>query len=241
MYIKSKLFRLHGCPFACKDGVIEWLAIDQPDGKPSRLYLTRETLHTAIFAWNKLLSQYDKQKTEQLNELATFTNLINRAERIGYKINKVVYRGYTAGDTLQVMHDNAIEARTQLKLEAETEEQAQELADLKLMREAERAEKEQQVQKQQAEHEIQMAKLKHDEMLRNQKAEHENALAAQKNRNELDLENVKAKNAQQVEYLKAMEAMQIDLTQYLVAQYQNPDKLIRIAGDNQPQLHLHNN
>jgi len=77
-----------------------------------------------------------KQQTEKLNDLSAYGNLTARASRIGYKINKVVYRGYLAGDKLQAMHDDAIQARTRLKLESETERQAQELADLRLSREA---------------------------------------------------------------------------------------------------------
>ena len=77
-----------------------------------------------------------KQQTEKLNDLSAYANLTARAGRIGYKINKVVYRGYLAGEKLQAMHDDAIQARTRLKLEAETERQAQELADLRLAREA---------------------------------------------------------------------------------------------------------
>ncbi|PHS02695.1 MAG: hypothetical protein COA78_20650 [Blastopirellula sp.] len=89
------------------------------------------------FAASRSFEEF-KQSTELLNELGEYTNLVGRAERIGYKINKVVYRGYVASDKLQLMHDDAIEQRTGLKLEAETERQAQELADLKLAREAKR-------------------------------------------------------------------------------------------------------
>lgn len=78
-----------------------------------------------------------KQHTEKLNDLAAYANLTARASRIGYKISKVVYRGYLAGDKLQ--------------------------------------------------------------------------------------------------------AMQVDLTKYLVAQYQNPDRLIRVEGEKRTQLHLHEN
>ena len=39
------------------------------------------------------------------------------------------------------MHDDAIQARTQLRLQSETEEQAQALADLKLLKEVQRTEK----------------------------------------------------------------------------------------------------
>jgi hypothetical protein len=35
--------------------------------------------------------------------------------------------------------------------------------------------------------------------------------------------------------------MQVDLTKYLVAQYQNPDRLIRVEGEKRTQLHLHEN
>ncbi len=44
------------------------------------------------------------------------------------------------------MHDGAIECRTKLHLEAETERQAQELADMKLTRELERTAKRQQME-----------------------------------------------------------------------------------------------
>ncbi len=58
-----------------------------------------------------------------MNQLETYPQLLQRAEKIGYRISKVVYRGYYASDKLQAMHDNAIECRTRLRLEAETERQ----------------------------------------------------------------------------------------------------------------------
>ncbi len=58
-----------------------------------------------------------KQNTSQLNDLDTYRQLMNRASQCGYRINKVVYRGYGAPDRLQAMHDQAIEARTKLQLE----------------------------------------------------------------------------------------------------------------------------
>jgi hypothetical protein len=49
-------------------------------------------------------------------------------------------------------------------------------------------------------------------------------------------------NAEQLNLWQQMRTMQVDLTRYLVAQYQNPDRLIRIAGDGgNAQLHLHEN
>ena len=182
-----------------------------------------------------------KVETEHLNDLATYGNLTARAARIGYKINKVVYRGYLAGDKLQAMHDEAIQARTKLKLEAETEAQAQELADLRLAREAVRAAEQRKLQQEQAEHKIRLERLAHDEKLRARREEQDQRAAGRRQTNAIELEHDKAMDAQRVELLRAMQAMQVDLTKYLVAQYQNPDRLIRVQADKQPQLHLHEN
>ncbi len=182
-----------------------------------------------------------KRDTDKLNELESYPNLTGRAERIGYRINKVVYRGYEANPKLQAMHDDAIEARTSLQLEAETERQAQELADLKIEREAERAKKQRQIESDQTEHEQRMKQLAHRETLRQLAEEHQQAVTFKKEFNEMELEHEKARNAEQAGYLQAMQGMQVDLTRYLVAQYQHPDRLIRIDGGNERQasLHLH--
>ena len=73
-----------------------------------------------------------KQNTDKLNELETYRQLTGRAAQCGYRINKVVYRGYGAPERLQQMHDQAIEARTRLQLERATEQQAQDLENYKL-------------------------------------------------------------------------------------------------------------
>ena len=164
-----------------------------------------------------------------------------RAERIGYRINKVVYRGYHASDKLQAMHDSTIEARTGLKLGAETERQAQDLADLKLKRETERANLQQQLQREQVEHENRLKRLAHDESLRAAEAASQQAADAKRRLNQIDVEFTAARNGEQLNLLKSMQAMQVNLTRYLVAQYQNPDRLIRIQGDKDAQLHLHEN
>ena len=73
-----------------------------------------------------------KHNTDKLNELETYRQLAGRASQCGYRINKVVYRGYGAPERLQQMHDQAIEARTKLQLERATEQQAQDLESFKL-------------------------------------------------------------------------------------------------------------
>ncbi|MEN6373127.1 MAG: hypothetical protein ABFD64_14070 [Armatimonadota bacterium] len=181
-----------------------------------------------------------KEQTNKLNDLETYPQLIQRGERIGYKINKVVYRGYHASATLQNMHDQAIEARTKLKLESETENQAQELADLRLEREAERAKQRREMEESEERHKIQLQSISYEETLRQLEAEQERDASAKRMVNEIEEEHQKAMDREQIEFLQSMKGMNIDLTRYLVAQYQNPDRLIRIEdGQKSAQLHLH--
>ena len=78
--------------------------------------------------------------------------------------SQVVYRGYHASDKLQRMHDSAIEARTSLRLEADTEEQSQTLADLKLHKEIERADKRREMERTQKEHQQRLEQMEHSQV-----------------------------------------------------------------------------
>ncbi len=184
-----------------------------------------------------------KEQTERLNDLATYPQLAQRAERIGYRINKVIYRGYHASEKLQTMHDDAIEMRTKLRLEAETENQAQTLADLKLQRETVRSVQRRELETEDAAHANHMLKLKHDELLRQRESDREQELKTKRLSYELETEHQRALNGERAAFLTTMKTMQVDLTKYLVAQYQNPDRVIRVDsngnGKTPPQLHLH--
>ena len=63
-------------------------------------FINAITADVIDFVATRTFEQF-KQETDHLNELRTYSNLMLRAERIGYRINKVVYRGYMAGNTLQ--------------------------------------------------------------------------------------------------------------------------------------------
>lgn len=182
-----------------------------------------------------------KEATGSLNELAQYENLVGRSERIGYRINKVVYRGYVASEKLQLMHDDAIERRTALKLEAETERQAQELADLKLEREAERDAQRQAMARKQTEHEESLVQVKHDGELERRESEHRQHVEHQRADQAVATEQIRDENEARLAFLQQMQGLQVDLTRYLVAQYQHPDRLIRVDGGPGPQLHLHDN
>jgi hypothetical protein len=193
-----------------------------------------------------------KEHTEQLNDLATYRALTSRAERIGYRINKVVYRGYQANPRLQAMHDHAIEARTKLRLESETERQSQELADLRLAREADRANQRQQMEAADLAHKNRLSALAHEQSARELQAEREQELShRQREReqereherlsNELKAAQQQALNRERAAFLQSVRSLEVDMTRYLTARYQHPDRLIRIDGngDRQAQLHLH--
>lgn len=191
-----------------------------------------------------------KEKTERLGELETYRQLTKRAETIGYRITKVVYRGYQASQTLQAMHDNAIEARTRLRLEAETEEQTQVLADRKQQREAAREQENQATETARLAHQNRLSTATLEAKLKEERAEKEQELAMTRATAEqeltlrqrtLDLERTarEADHREQLAFLSGVAALKVDLTRYLVAQYQHPDKLVRIDGANGAQLHLH--
>ena len=190
-------------------------------------FINAVTADTIDFVAGGTFEQF-KERTAALNDLATYKQLAGRAGRIGYRINKVVYRGYQAAAKLQAMHDGAIEARTQLRLAAETERQAQDLADLTMGREHDRAEQRQQMQRTEAEHHREMERLAHDEALRQRAA----TAAA-------ELRQAEAKQRQRLEYLEAVRAMEVDMTRYLVARQEKPDRRIRVDGKAAGRVHLH--
>lgn len=129
--------------------------------------------------------------------MAPYEQLQTCAGKIGYIIHKVVFRGYSAPQTLQRMHDNAIEKRTAMALAKEAEEEQQSLEDFKLQKEAERAAQQQ---------ELEMKKLEHDIALKQKSADAEHAIK----RMEMDME---------IERLKAVKSLDKDgdMTKYLIA------------------------
>lgn len=182
-----------------------------------------------------------KNNTDKLNDLGTYKQLLSRSEKIGYQINKVVYRGYTATSRLQEMHNNAIEARTKLKLETETETQAQQLEDYKLAMEFQRSIKKREMEEKEIEHKNKISKIAHDENIRKLELESQFRLREEKAKNDLSLENKINYNNAEKEILDAMKKLNIDLTKYLVSKYQKVDNLVKIDSelDYKPNIHIH--
>jgi len=100
--------------------------------------------------------------TDQLNTLAPYVQLRQSGTNIGYSIDRVVFRGYVAPDPLQKMHDKAIEKRTSLSLQKETEEEEQRMADFRLRKESERVAQEQKLAMEKLSHELEMKQRRAD-------------------------------------------------------------------------------
>jgi hypothetical protein len=177
-----------------------------------------------------------KQNTSRLNDLDAYGQLINRAAQCGYRINKVVYRGYGAPDRLQAMHDQAIEARTKLQLERATEQQAQELEDFKLRAQMARAAQRRTEQTAEVDAELELTRRRAEADLRAKEAirsalrdqRRADAVANAETRGDID--------ARQREHLAGLKEMGVDLTAYLTQG--RADRVIELRGANGTHVHL---
>ncbi|MEM1009372.1 MAG: hypothetical protein AAGJ35_10230, partial [Myxococcota bacterium] len=189
-----------------------------------------------------------KQNMEKLNNLETYTQLSGRAEQVGYKLRKIVYRGYSTTQALQQMHEQAIEARTQLKLQRETENQSQDLADFKQKREFERASHQYTQNQAQNEHTLELEKVKQQHELEQEKQKHTQRLELQqqkweqhqqrKQREQQELLTLEQKRHEQhVTYLQNLREMGVSLTDYLTQG--RADQVIELRGHDERELSPH--
>ncbi|KRW99569.1 hypothetical protein PPERSA_13149 [Pseudocohnilembus persalinus] len=109
------------------------------------------------------VGQYDfeifKQKIERLNQTETYKYLLEKAEQIGYEITKIVCKGYVCTPKIEQMHYSAIEKRTQLVLDTETQEQEQKLKDFILQQDKNRLKEESQVQKDKLQNNLELQQI----------------------------------------------------------------------------------
>jgi|GEM_PF-643781 len=178
-----------------------------------------------------------KKETGKLNELETYRQLTARATQNGYRVNKVVYRGYGAPDRLQAMHDQAIEARTKLQLERATEEQSQSLEDFKLNSQMNRAARRRTEQAIEVDTEIGLAR-KRQEAERQQKEADRSAAREQRRRDaESEQEIRRQADERQRHHLAALKEMGVDLTALLTQG--RADRVIELRGGKGVSPHLH--
>jgi hypothetical protein len=177
-----------------------------------------------------------KRETSKLNELETYRQLMVRAEQTGYRINKVVYRGYGAPTRLQAMHDQAIEGRTKLELDRATEEQAQELEDFKLNAQMARANKRRQEQSIEVEAELELARKRRQAELEAKERDLNSRRTQRQYDTELELEMRRRNDEKQREHLASLRELGVDLTALLTQH--RADKVIELRGS-VPGTHVH--
>jgi len=190
-----------------------------------------------------------RASTDRLNCRESYTTLTNAAEKIGYSVDKVVFRGYEASNKLQQMHDQAIETRTEMRLTTESEEQQQNLHDFRQDKEQERALRERQEEERTKHHLLHMENLEQEAKLNDWQRDTRAKLAAEREEEEqkqalsqqqasLQLEAQKQHLRAYEDHYERLDELGVDLTQHLS---QKADKVIRLeapAGNPMPQLHM---
>lgn len=199
-------------------------------------FVNAATSDVVDFCGHRTFEEF-KRETGKLNEIETYKQLTARAGQNGYRINKVVYRGYGAPDRLQAMHDQAIEARTKLQLDRATEEQAQNLEDFKLNAQMVRAARRRTEQGVEVETEIEQAR-KRQEAERQQK-EAERTAAREQHRRDAETEQELRRQAddRQRQHLGALKEMGVDLTAFLTQG--RADRVIELRGGKGASPHIH--
>lgn len=178
-----------------------------------------------------------KDNIEKLNDLATYRHLTGRAEQCGYRIGKVVYRGYGAPEALQQMHEQALESRTRLQLEKDTEKQAQELEDLKLERRLARASKERDARAANQEQDIELAHKRDLADLERELATHKQSREQAGLDAEDELARTTARDRARLQWLNELRGLGVELTDYLTQG--RSDQVIELRGPGGRPTHVH--
>ena len=199
-------------------------------------FINAATSDVVEFTGKRTFDQF-KQQTEQLNELNTYSQLIHRAEQSGYQINNVVYRGYGAPDSLQKMHDEAIQARTKLQLEKATETQSQELEDYRLACQVERSRQRREEQTAEVEHDLQLREKRDQAELESEQRLAEFRRTVKHQDAESEATTQQRNNQLQREHLQQLRDMGVDLTDYLTQG--RADQVIELRGRQSSAPHLH--
>jgi hypothetical protein len=199
-------------------------------------FINAATSDVVDFTGHRTFEEF-KKETGKLNEIETYRQLTARAAQNGYRINKVVYRGYGAPDRLQAMHDQAIESRTKLQLERATEQQAQELEDFKLNAQMNRATKRRTEQTNEVEAEIELARRRQEAERQQKEADRTAARDQRRKDAEAELEVRKQADDRQRAHLAALKDMGVDLTAYLTQG--RADRVIELRGGNGVSPHVH--
>lgn len=177
-----------------------------------------------------------KAHVDRLNDLAVYRQLTERATQCGYRIGKVVFRGYGAPASLQQMHDQAIESRTRLKLERATEQQAQELEDFRLERTLARAGKQRSDKSAEVDQELEVGRRRHQAQLESERARQQLAREQLGLDATLEEQRQRARDAAQREHLSGLASMGVSLDGFLTQG--RADQVLELRGGATPHVHV---
>jgi len=169
--------------------------------------------------------------TTQLSDLNTFPILSNRMQQTGFELLKCVYRGCSASETLQNMHDQAISKRTKLKLEADTRAMEQEQTAIELQCKQERSKGEMELEAAERTHKNDLLDLAAAQARAARDADHEQLVRHEREKAKVAIEAEKAKNDEALRFNETLKSLGVDLTQYLCVKEQRPpDHHIKLDG-----------
>lgn len=185
-----------------------------------------------------------KHGISELSDLATYKNVRSRAEAIGYGVSRIIFRGYLSSEQLQLMHDEAIQKRTRLVLEQETEEQAQKLEDFKLEQEQARERLRQAAQEETAANEERIRDVQAKASLARSLQEHLQTLDMRGRELAQERENKTEQNVLAQAHCDNLKGMGVDVSRYMVASVQPAAKVIQVDGASDgksaaPVVHVH--
>jgi len=164
-----------------------------------------------------------KENSESLNQLGLYQNLTSTVASRGLTVSKVVFRGYVAPSRLQKMHDDAIEKRTKLGLERESEVQEQRLIDERLAKDEEREKTKRQMEMAKAEHRARLQRTDFEASQREMREAAEQETEAQRAKHDAERAHYEALRA-------GLQLAPADVAALLVAKAHVPAKLIQITG-----------
>jgi len=179
------------------------------------------------------------QRTTTLGDVATYPTVTDRMKETGFRLLKVVYRGYSTSGQLQAIHDEAIAKRTRLRLQQDTAAVEQEEQAMQLRCKQERSHQEQEVAEAAARHSLSLLTLKEEQGRSDRDADHAQALRHLMESAETDVKAQRMKHDEELRRYEGLKAMGVDLTKYLcTVADQPPDQHIRIDSATPPALHM---
>jgi len=179
------------------------------------------------------------QRTTTLGDVSTYPTVNDRARDIGFRLLKVVYRGYSTSQQLQAMHDEAIAKRTRLRLQQDTAMVEQQERAMSLRCRQERSHQEQEVAEAEARHALTLLSLREEQMRTAKDAEHAQALRHTMEAAETDVKALALKHSEELRKFGSLKEMGVDLTKYLCTVGDRlPDQHIRIDSATPTAVHM---